>query len=128
MDDQIEMEYMQRCKKGFQPATFRTCEGDLILAINALTDYADICERKASEMGQSFESASLKYYADRFRRIAEKWSAMVGFDREKAIRICERKKKRQKAPDDYGEDALVLAVGLAAKKKEEKHDGYESEL
>ena len=120
---EVEMEYLQRHQKGFRPAVFRTCEGDLILTINALIDYAGICDKKADEMEQPFEAASLRYYADRFRRIADKWSKEIGFDREKAIRICERNKKRRKASDDYGEDALALAAGATAKQKEEKNDG-----
>ena len=116
VDSEVVAEYQQRTKGGFKPATSRTCEGDLILAINAMIDYADICDRKATEMEHGFEASSLRYYAERFRKIADKWAKAIGFDREKAIAICEKKKLHKKKDDDFGEDALMLSLKLAAEK------------
>lgn len=113
----IIFNFQHRTGKGFCAASMQTCEGDLILTINALHDYADICNRKADEAGPGFEAASLRYYACRFRKIAEKWAGAIGFDREKAIAECERKKLHKKKDDDFGEDALLLSVKLAAEKK-----------
>ena len=117
---EVSASYMKRTKDGFKPATFRTSEGDLTIAINALIDYANICEQKAVEMEQGFESASLQYYADRFKKIAKKWSDAIGFDRDKAIAICEKKKLRKKKDDDIGEDALTLSIKLVTEKGSKK--------
>lgn len=93
----------------FTPATIQSCEGDLILVVNALVDYADMMDRHRAahtEMG-AFEAATREYYAGRYRNIAEKLAAALGYDREATLERCRRRQERLRA-DDIGEEALTL--------------------
>lgn len=93
----------------FTPATIQSCEGDLILVVNALVDYADMMDRHRAahtEMG-AFEAATREYYASRYRTIAEKLAAALGYDREATLERCRRRQERLRT-DDIGEEALTL--------------------
>lgn len=107
-DDIVQLSFLHKAGRHFLPAQIETCEGDIILIINAMLDYADLLEAKAKGMESPFEAESARYYVDRFRRIAEKYSKAIKYSREKAIQNCEKKKHRQ--ADDFGEEAMALMV------------------
>ncbi len=93
----------------FTHATIQSCEGDLILAVNAMVDYADLMDRHRAahpEMG-AFEAATREYYAGRYRTIAAKLAAALGYDREATLERCRRRQEKQRT-DDIGEEALTL--------------------
>lgn len=96
----------------FTPTTIQSCEGDLILAVNALKDYADLMDRHRAahpEMG-AFEATTREYYANRYRSIAEKLATALGYDREATMERCRKRKEKTETQDDVAEDAMVLAV------------------
>ena len=101
----------------FTPATIQSCEGDLILVVNAMVDYADLMDRHRAanpEMG-AFEAATREYYAGRSRTIAAKLAAALGYDREATLERCRRRQEKQRA-DDIGEEALTLLASRGSGK------------
>lgn len=102
----------------FQSSTVKTCWGDLIVMVNALTDYADILEGAVGAWClEGYHAGRYQLHAARCRKIAAKYAAAIGYDRDKAIAKCRKAKKRT---DDFGEDAMVLATFGTATKKEAK--------
>ena len=124
-DDIVQLSFLHNDKKeGFIPFEIQTCEGDIILIINAILDYADILEAKAATMGSPFETESARYYVGRFRRVAEKYSKAIKYDRDKAIKKCEAKKNRRpRKGDDIGEDAMALLVKYSGGTKAPENQG-----
>lgn len=106
---EIAIDFQRKEGRSFSPSTMTSCHGDLRLICDVLVDYARLCdERRAQGDMTALEAGTYEYYADRCRRIAEKFAAAIGYDREATIRRC--MKNREKAGDDVGEDALVLAT------------------
>ena len=107
-DSSVDIRYLKPGKQ-WTGATLRSCYGDLVVIVNALRDYAGICDRKAQELPDGcYDSTVLGLYADRLREIADEFGTGIGYDYDKTLKICEKKKARK--GNDIGEDALVLAV------------------
>lgn len=97
----------------FTPTTIKSCEGDLILAVNALEDYADLVDRyrAAHPKMEPFQAANMEFYAGRYRTIAAKLAAAMGYDRAATIERCRKRAERESSRhDDMGEEALTLTV------------------
>ncbi len=106
-----------RCYQGIH-----TCEGDLIIICNAMSDYADILMEfiKQSEY-DGYSKAFYEVHAERCRKISQKLQEQIGYDRDAAIERCRKKKSREEPEDDIGENALVMMVKKAREKKGENH-------
>lgn len=103
----------------WKPHTIRTCWGDLQVMCNALEDYASVLERVIQEWGlEGYHAAVYEIHAVRCRKIAKKYAAAIGYDREAALKKCRR--KRQESDDDVGEEAMALAVKRSKSKAERK--------
>lgn len=103
----------------FTLATVKASEGDLILVVNALMDYADLVDRhrEAHPEMEAFEAATREHYANRYRAIAAKLATAMGYDREATMERCRKHLEKQRT-DDFGEEALTLAtMGHQAGKK-----------
>lgn len=93
-----------------------TCEGDLFVIINALTDYAEIImEAVRLSDDRGYREAFYKVHADRCRKISQSLQKKIGYDREAAIEKCNKKHRylgqdSNENGNDIGEDALVLAL------------------
>ena len=103
--------------RDWKECTIKTCWGDLMVMCNALEDYANVLERATEEWGlQGYHEAVYRIHAARCWKIARKYAAAIGYDREAALKKC--RKCRKKAETDIGEDALVL---LAGRKSSQNH-------
>lgn len=81
------------------PTTVKTCWGELRVMVNALWDYADILEGVIDEWGlEGYHAAAYATHAARCRNIARKYAAAIGYDREKVLRDCH--KRRAQAEDE----------------------------
>lgn len=85
----------------------RTCYGDLYAIVNALRDYANMLESVIPEWGLTgFHAATYELHAARCREIAGKYAAAIGYDYDKALERC-LKRRAQGDPDgDTGLDGL----------------------
>lgn len=108
-----------------------TCEGDLIVTINAMFDYADLLmETIALSNGESgYRQVFIKLHADRCRKIAQHLQEQIGYDRDAAIERCRKKRRYYGAggeddAGDVGEDAMYLALKLR-REKSEKGENHE---
>lgn len=119
---EIRLEYLRRRRKGFCRAAMQTCEGDLVLACNALMDYARICEEYIERERDSlndYQVETMRCQIGRYRAIAEKYMKAMGYDREKAMRKCEKQRASVKETD-VGEDALAAAIRAGTERDENR--------
>lgn len=99
----------------------RTCYGDLYVIINALRDYANLLESVIQEWGLSgFHAAKYEYHAARCQKIAEKYAAGIGYDYDKAVERCKKRREKPEPDDGAGMDALEAAVQKGNRKKPQK--------
>lgn len=97
-----------------------TCPyGDIVLLIAMLRDYVRCLDETKGE-----DITYQAYYRKRFMGMADRFSEQIGYDYDKALEKC-RKKKEKEDNKDIGEDAMVLAVtrgARAVKKKQEEEE------
>lgn len=111
----------------------KTCPGDIYKIINALMDYSNMLEISIREWNlNAYHQAVYEIHAQQLREIADKYSAVIGYNYYEAIETCKKKMERRKAKgssgDDVGEDALNLAITRSrnSKKKSTVKDEIES--
>lgn len=87
------------------PCEIKTCRGDIRLIVDALRDYARILRTVCIDWElDSYTRGMYEIHAYKLERIAEKYQAGIGYDYDKALELC-KKKKRPTTPDS-GIDAL----------------------
>lgn len=101
--------------KAHEMLELNTCVGDLYIIVNALYDYAGILERVAAQQA-SYQKELYLLHAARCRKIAGKFSEQMGYDYDKALERC-RKRRDKGSDDDTGFDGLEAAI---RKKREGK--------
>ena len=85
----------------------RTCYGDLYAVVNALRDYANMLESVIPEWGLTgYHAAVYELHAARCRKIAGKYAAAIGYDYDKAMEQCLKRRPRDSSGDDTGLDGL----------------------
>ena len=85
----------------------RTCYGDLYAVVNALRDYANMLESVIPEWGLTgYHAAVYELHAARCRKIAGKYAAAIGYDYDKAMEQCLKRRARDSSGDDTGLDGL----------------------
>ena len=98
--------------------------GDIVLIIVMLRDYVTLLDEvKADDI--TYQS----YYRKKFMKIADRLSAQIDYDYDKAVEKC-RKKREKESNSDVGEEAIALAIkygGRAKKKKKEEESEDETE-
>ena len=93
--------------------TFTTCYGDIYKTVNALRDYVRLLESVCDQWELTgFHRATYEYHAEKLRKIADKLQAGIGYDYDKAVERCKKKRARKSHSSDVGEDALLLPVWL----------------
>ena len=96
--------------------TFTTCYGDIYKTVNALRDYVRLLESVCDQWELTgFHRATYEYHAEKLRKIADKLQAGIGYDYDKAVEGCKKKRARKSHSNDVGEDALLLTVRAAGK-------------
>ena len=96
--------------------TFTTCYGDIYKTVNALRDYVRLLESVCDQWELTgFHRATYEYHAEKLRKIADKLQAGIGYDYDKAVEKCKKKRARKSHSNDVGEDALLLTVRAAGK-------------
>ena len=94
---------------GLNPLQVPTSWGDIVVMCNALYDYADILLGVIEEWGLSgLHAETYLTHAARCRKIAKQYAGAVGYDYDKAMKDC--RKRRAERAGDIGEDALTLTV------------------
>lgn len=96
--------------------TFTTCYGDIYKTVNALRDYVRLLESVCDQWELTgFHRATYEYHAEKLRKIANKLQTGIGYDYDKAVERCKRKRAKKSHSSDVGEDALLLTVRAAGK-------------
>jgi len=93
--------------KGMNEQWIETCFGELRVIIDALADYYDMVSEKVNGM-EGYAKAAWGYQMQRIKEIQTKLEDSTGYNRDKQLEIC--MKKKAKKDDNIGEDALVLAA------------------
>ncbi len=96
--------------RDLKPAAIPVCLGDVIVAINALEDYARMLADKALEPAPEITRQLYKMHGARCRAIARRWAAKINYDYDKAIKDCAKTRRRNRRKSDVGEDALAVAA------------------
>ena len=95
-----------------------TCYGDLYVVVNALRDYANMLESVISEWNLAgFQAATYELHAARCRTIAGKYAAAIGYDYDKAVERCERRRASGERSDDVGVEGLEAFIRKSEKRK-----------
>lgn len=103
--------------------TFTTCYGDIYKTVNALRDYVRLLESVCDQWELTgFHRATYEYHAEKLRKIADKLQAGIGYDYDKAVERCKRKRAQKSHSSDVGEDALLLTVQAANKSADNKKE------
>ncbi|MBD5162897.1 MAG: hypothetical protein HDT14_12980 [Oscillibacter sp.] len=88
-----------------------TCYGDLYVIVNALRDYANLLESVIPEWGLTgFHAATYELHAARCRKIAGAYAAAIGYDYDKAVERCERRRAKGERDNDTGMDGLEAFI------------------
>ena len=94
--------------------TITSCEGDLIVVCNVLSDYADMLDEFLQTDRERLGFCGALQYErmrDRCRKITAGLQEKTGYDRDAAIEKCRKRAGRNpKADAGIGEDALVLSA------------------
>lgn len=89
----------------------RTCYGDLYVIVNALRDYANMLESVVPEWGLTgYHAATYELHAARCREIAGKYADSIGYDYDKAVERCEKRRAKGGRGGDTGMDGLEALV------------------
>lgn len=88
-----------------------TCYGDLYVIVNALRDYANILDRVIEEWSLTgYHAVTYELHAARCRKIAGKYATAIGYDYDKALERCERRRIKGDRGGDTGMDGLEALV------------------
>lgn len=114
-----------RRNKASSEREVRTNYGDLYVIVNALRDYANLLESVISEWSLiGFHAAAYELHAARCRKIAGKYASAIGYDFDKALERCRKRRAKGEREDDTGMDGLVALMQKregAGKKKEQNN-------
>lgn len=106
----------------------RTCYGDICKTVNALRDYAKIMRMVCDEWNlQGYHRAIYEFHADKLEEISKKFQAGIGYDYDKAVKTCQRKRGRKPRNDDVGGEAMVMAY-MKAQRMVPKNNSTLSEV
>lgn len=90
----------------------KTTMGDLYVIVNALRDYANLLESAVSSWELSgYHKAAYEIHAERCRKISRKYADAMGYDYDKALEHCRRRRARDGDTGKDGLEALVRRCG-----------------
>lgn len=100
-----------RAGKPSELREIHTCYGDLYVIVNALRDYANLLDGAIQEWGlRGFHAFTYELHAARCRKIAGKYAAAIGYDYDKAVERCQRRRAKGNRNDDTGMDGLEALI------------------
>lgn len=112
------------------PRKIDTCYGDVCKIVNALRDYAKMLRMVCVEWElQGYHQAVYELHADKLEEISKKYQAGIGYDYDRAMERCRKKREKQRRNDDVGGEAMAMAYLKAqrtAQAKEQKEGIAES--
>ena len=92
------------------PCEIKTCYGDICKIVNALRDYAKMLRMVCGEWDlQGYHRAVYELHADKLEEISKKYQAGIGYDYDKAVEKCRKKREKQQRDDDVGGEAMAMA-------------------
>ena len=92
------------------PRKIDTCYGDICKIVNALRDYARMLRMVCGEWAlQGYHRAVYELHADKLEEISKKYQAGIGYDYDKAVEKCRKKREKQRQDDDVGGEAMAMA-------------------
>lgn len=87
----------------------KTCYGDICKIVNALRDYSWLLEMVCDEWNlEGIHRATYEFHAEKLREIAGKFQAGIGYDYDKAVEKCKKKRGRKQRDEDVGGEALAM--------------------
>ena len=90
-----------------------TCYGDICKIVNALRDYARMLRMVCEEWNlRGYHQAVYELHADKLEEISKKYQAGIGYDYDKAVEKCRKKREKQQCGDrgdDVGGEAMAMA-------------------
>ncbi len=102
------------------PCEIKTCYGDICKIVNALRDYARMLRMVCGEWDlQGYHRAVYELHAEKLEEISKKYQAGIGYDYDKAVEKCRKKREKQRQDDDVGGEAMAMAY-LKARRMAEK--------
>lgn len=115
------------CFRGLKgPCEIKTCYGDICKIVNALRDYSRLLRMACDEWAlPAFQQAFFELHAEKLETISKKFQSGIGYDYDKALEKCQ--KKRRKHRDDIGDEALALAYRKSQMEAETKKSGPEQD-
>ena len=101
-----------------------TCYGDLYVIVNALRDYANMLDSVIQEWELTgYQAIYFELHAERCRKIAGKYSSAIGYDYDKALERCQKRRAKGERSDDTGMEGLEAFIRrdeIKPKKKKEE--------
>ena len=122
-DDPVRIRGAYNLKAPGIPEFEVTCPyGDIVLIIAMLRDYVSCLDEVKGD-----DISYRAYYRGRFLGMADRLSRQIGYDYDKALKKC-LKKREKEDNSDVGEEAMALALKYGARRKKEKeNEGKEGE-
>lgn len=75
-----------------------------------------------NQLDERYAGKAYEYHAEKLRKIADKLQAGIGYDYDKAVERCKKKRAKKSHSSDVGEDALLLTVQAANKSADNKKE------
>ena len=98
-----------------------TCYGDICKIVCAIMNYASLMELVCGQWDLTgLHRISYESQAKKLRQIADKLQKCIGYDYEKALRKCMKRKNKSTRDDGVGEEALVMASRSKSQSEESK--------
>lgn len=92
------------------PCEIKTCYGDICKIVNALRDYARMLRMVCEEWNlQGYHRAVYEIHADKLEEISKKYQIGIGYDYDKAVEQCQKKRHRKQRDSDVGGEAMAMA-------------------
>lgn len=92
------------------PCEIKTCYGDICKTVNALRDYAKMLRMVCGEWDlQGYHRAVYELHADKLEEISKKYQAGIGYDYDKAVEKCRKKRGKKQCDSDVGGEAMAMA-------------------
>ncbi len=94
-----------------------------LMALPKLTATDEMKQIAASDLPRKEKTTyGYEYHAEKLRKIADKLQAGIGYDYDKAVERCKKKRAKKSHSSDVGEDALLLTVRAANKSADNKKE------
>ena len=94
------------------------------MIVNTLRDYANLLMRAISEWGLTgYQASYYEIHAVRCRKIAGKYATAIGYDYDKALERCRKRRAKGEQAGDTGVDGLEALVRSSAPSPSGKKNG-----